>query len=178
MSAEEEKRASYKKLVVGVIVVTVILTILFVPMIPVEVAYSVPHFETYNETVPYNRSAKYQDISYSFVEHWDLSRGYYHLSQVVVKNIDAYGGNFTVIHYLYDSAGLCGKETTSGYVEAGKTQTFVAAFDTEMAQSVAGTYSVFPPTIIDQKIVTLPRTVYVTENRTIHTSIFGFLMYH
>lgn len=153
----EAKRAEMstcsKRLVVGsIIVVAVIVVILLIPMILVEVAYS--------ETEPYNRLAEYQVVSATLTGSWDISRGVYHVSEITVKNIDAYGGTFTVTHYLYDVNGLFGVETTNEYLSAGETKNFRAEFDTSLGQDVRGEYTVSTPTIIDQKIVTKHKTVY------------------
>lgn len=148
-----EPKKSYKKLIIGIIVVAVIIVFLFIPFIPVEV--------TYSETEPYNRLANYQVISATLTEHFELiGRGVYHRSTVVVKNIDSYGGTFTVEHYLYDVNGIFGTETISGYIGAGNTETFVAEFDTSLGQDVRAEYSVTAPTVIDQRVVTKRKTVY------------------
>ena len=147
------KPKGYKKLIVGVIVVAVILVVLFIPIIPVEV--------TYSETEPYDRLAKYEVTSATLTQELELfGRGVYHRSTVVVKNIDSYGGTFTLKHYLYDVNGLFGTETTSGYIGAGNSETFTAEFDTSLGQDVRLEYSVSEPTVIDQRVVTKHKTVY------------------
>ena len=144
---------SYKKIIIGVIVVAVILVVLFIPILPIE--------ESYNETESYNRLAKYEVVSATLTEELELfGRGVYHRSTIVVKNIDSYGGTFTVRHYLYDVDGLFGSETTSGYIGAGNTENFIAEFDTSLGQDVRAEYSVSEPTVIDQRVVTKHRTVY------------------
>jgi len=130
-------------------------------MIPVEV--------TYTETEPYERLATYEVTSATLTEGWDLTRGVYHTSKVVVKNTDKYGGTFTVTHYLHDVNGLYGTETTSGYIGAGGTETFKAEFDTRLGQDVRGEYSVSAPTVIDQRLV--------TKHKTIYKSIIEILIY-
>lgn len=150
---EEVKRVSHKNLIIGVIVVAVVVVVLFIPMIPVDV--------TYSETEPYNRLCEYEVVSATLTEEFELlGREVYHKSTVVVKNIDSYGGTFTVKHYLYDVDGLFGTETTSGYIGAGDTETFIAEFDTSLGQDVRGEYSVSEPTVIDQRVVTKHKTVY------------------
>lgn len=147
------KPKGYKKLIVGVIVVAVILVVLFIPIIPVEV--------TYSETEPYDRLAKYEVTSATLTQELELfGRGVYHRSTVVVKNIDSYGGTFTLKHYLYDVNGLFGTETTSGYIGVGNSETFTAEFDTSLGQDVRLEYSVSEPTVIDQRVVTKHKTVY------------------
>jgi len=127
----QEVKKDHKKLIAGVIVVAVVVIVLFIPMMPVEVAYS--------ETEPYNRLAEYQVVSATLKEEFELfGRGVYHASEIVVKNIDAYGGTFTVKHYLYDINGLYGSKTTSEYLSAGQTKTFRAEFDTSLGQDVRG----------------------------------------
>jgi hypothetical protein len=148
----EVKKDTHRNLIIGIIVVVAIIIVLFIPMIPVDVAYS--------ETEPYNRLAEYEVVSATLRESWDIPRGVYHISEVTVKNIDAYGGTFTVTHYLYDVNGLFGVETTSEYLSAGETKTFRAEFDTSLGQDVRGEYSVSAPTVIDQKVVTKHKTVY------------------
>ena len=123
MMSQEVKKTSHKNLIIGVIVVAVIVIVLFIPMIPVEVAYS--------ETESYERDAKYEVVSAILKEELELlGRWIYHASEIVVKNIDSHGGTFTVTHYLYDVNGLYGTETTSEYLSAGETKTFRAEFDT------------------------------------------------
>ena len=158
----QEVKKDHKKLIAGVIVVAVVVIVLFIPMIPVEVAYS--------ETEPYNRLAEYQVVSSTLKEEFELfGRGVYHASEIVVKNIDAYGGTFTVTHYLYDVNGLFGVETTSEYLSAGETKTFRAEFDTSLGQDVRGEYTVSAPTVIDQQVV--------TKHKTVHKSIIEILIY-
>lgn len=140
---KEIKLGDYKKLMVGIIVVAVIITILFVPMIPVKEAFS--------QTEDYEREAKYEVVSVTFEGN---------VSIVFVKNIDAYGGTFTVTHYLYDVNGLRGTKTTGEYLAAGQSKTFSAEFDTQGLQGVRGGYSVSAPTVIDKRVVTKYKTVY------------------
>jgi len=144
---------NYKKIIIGVIVVAVILVVLFIPILPIE--------ESYNETESYNRLAKCEVVSATLTEEFELfGRGIYHRSTVVVKNIDSYGGTFTVKHRLYDVDGLFGTETTNGYIGAGNTENFIAEFDTSLGQDIRAEYSVSEPTVIDQRVVTKHRTVY------------------
>jgi len=135
----------YKKSIVAIIIVAAIITtILFIPMIPIKEAYS--------ETEEYEREATYEVVSATLKEENE--------SIVLVKNIDAYGGTFTVTHYLYDVNGLSGTKTTGEYLSAGQNKTFRAEFDTQGLQDVHSGYSVSAPTIIDKRVVTRHRTVY------------------
>lgn len=137
----------------GIIAVAAIIIVLFVPMIPVNVAYS--------ETEPYDRLAKYELVSATLKEELEIfGRWTYHASEIVIKNVDSYGGTFKVTHYLYDVNGLYGIKETSEYVAAGETKTFRAEFDTRWLQDVRGEYSVSAPTVIDQRVVTKHKTVY------------------
>jgi len=149
---EKEKEKGYKKLIVGVIVVAVILIILFIPMIPIE--------EVYSETEPYEREATYIVDDWDLAEKWSVSIGFYVQSDVTVRNSDKDGGTFKVVHKLYDINGLFGTVTDSFYLGAGSSYTSTATFDTKMGQDTQGTYSVTPPTITDERIVTKYRTVY------------------
>jgi hypothetical protein len=147
---EVKKKKDHKKLIIGVVAIAVVI-VLFVPMIPVDVAYT--------EAEPYNRLAKYEASS-TLRESWDIIRGTYHISEVTIKNIDAYGGTFTVTHRLYDVNGLYDTKTTSEYLAAGQTKTFRAEFDTRWLQNVRGEYAVSAPTVIDQQVATKHKTVY------------------
>jgi hypothetical protein len=147
-----EVKKEYKKLIIGIVVLVAVIAVLFIPMIPVDVAYS--------ETEPYNRECQYEVVSATLRESWDITRGTYHISEVIVKNIDSYGGTFKVTHYLYDVNGLYDIKETSEYLAAGETKTFRAEFDTQWLQDVRGEYSVLPPTVIDQRVVTKRKTVY------------------
>jgi hypothetical protein len=159
----EVKKPSYKGLIVGIIVLVVVLVILFIPMIPVDA--------TYNETEPYDRLATYQVTSATLTQEYELiGRGVYHRSTVIVKNIDSYGGTFTVVHYLYDVNGLFGTKTTSAYVGAGQTSNFVAEFDTSLGQDVRAEYSVSAPTVIDNRVV--------EKHKTVYKSIIELMFYH
>ena len=81
-------------------------------------------------------------------------------STVTVKNIDSYGGIFSVTHFCSDVYGLRNK-TTEAYIEAGETQAFMAEFDTPPFPSVAiGDHSVAEPNVIDQRVGTKTGTVY------------------
>jgi len=141
---KEAKLKGYKALTVGIIVVAVIVTLLFIPMIPVKEAYSM--------TEEYEREAKYEVVSATLKEENE--------SIVVVKNIDAYGGTFTVTHYLYDVNGLYGTKTTGEYFSAGQNKTFRAEFDTQGLQDVRSGYSISAPTVIDKRIVTKYKTIF------------------
>lgn len=146
-------KAKYKGLIIGIAVLVVILTVLFIPMIPIE--------ETYSETEPYNRLATYEVTSASLKENFEwFGKWVYHRSTVVVKNTNSYGGTFTVKHYIYDVNGLLATKTSDEYIGAGNTVTCTADFDTQWLQDVRGEYSVTAPTVIDQRVVTKHRTVY------------------
>ena len=163
MSGEGTRKPNYKGLIVGIIVLAVVLVILFIPMIPVDA--------TYNDTEPYDRLATYQVTSATLTQEFELfGRGVYHRSTIVVKNIDSYGGTFTVIHYLYDVNGLFGTKTTSAYVGAGQTSNFVAEFDTSLGQDVKAEHSVSAPTVIDNRVV--------TKHKTVYKSIIELVFYH
>jgi hypothetical protein len=163
MSGEGTRKPDYKKPLVGIIVIVVVLVILFIPMIPVDA--------TYNDTEPYNRLATYEVVSATLTQEFELlGRGVYHRSTVVVKNIDSYGGTFTVNHYLYDVNGLFGNKITSGYIGAGNTQNFVAEFDTSLGQDMRAEYSVSAPTVIDQRVV--------IKHKTVYKSIVELLVHH
>jgi hypothetical protein len=163
MSGEGAKSGSHKALIIGVIALVVTLVILFIPMIPVDA--------TYNDTEPYDRLGKYEVVSATLTQEYELlGRGVYHRSTVIVKNIDSYGGTFTVNHYLYDVNGLFGTKTTSAYIGAGNTQNFVAEFDTSLGQDVRAEYSVSAPTVVDQRVV--------TKHKTVYKSIIELLVYH
>jgi hypothetical protein len=163
MSGEGTRKPNYKGLIVGIIVLAVVLVILFIPMIPVDA--------TYNDTEPYDRLATYQVVSATLTQEFELfGRGVYHRSTIVVKNIDSYGGTFTVIHYLYDVNGLFGTKTTSAYVGAGQTSNFVAEFDTSLGQDVRAEHSVSAPTVIDNRVV--------TKHKTVYKSIIELVFYH
>ena len=148
----EEGRREYKKIIIGIVIVAVVIVVLFVPMIPVE--------ESYNETEPYNRLATYDVVSATLTEGWNLVIGTYHTSEIAIRNTDAYGGTFTVTHRLYDINGLYDIETTSAFIGNGEQYTFTAQFDTQWLQDVRGEYSVYAPTVIDNQVVTKHRTVY------------------
>jgi len=142
--SKEAKPRDYVKLTIGIIVIALIaIAILFNPMIPVKEAYS--------QTEEYEREAKYEVASVTFERNE---------SMVIVKNIDAYGGAFTVTHYLYAANILQAKKTTGEYLAAGQNKTFRAEFNTQGLQDVRGGYSVSSPTIIDKRVVTRHRTVY------------------
>jgi len=163
MSGEGTRKPNYKGLIVGIIVLAVVLVILFIPMIPVDA--------TYNDTEPYDRLATYQVTSATLTQEFELfGRGVYHRSTIVVKNIDSYGGTFTVIHYLYDVNGLFGTKTTSAYVGAGQTSNFVAEFDTSLGQDVRAEHSISAPTVIDNRVV--------TKHKTVYKSIIELVFYH
>ena len=140
-------------MIIGVVIVVVIVVILFIPMIPVEEAYS--------ETEPYNRLARYEVTSSSLKENFEwFGKWVYQRSTIVVKNTDSFGGTFTIKHYVYDVNGLLGTKTSDEYIGAGNTVTSTADFDTQWLQDVRGEYSITAPTVIDQRVVTKHRTVY------------------
>ena len=148
-----------RNLIIGVVIIIII--ILFIPMIPVKVAYT--------ETESYERNARYEVVSATLKRGFDLIRGDYTISEVVIKNIDKKGGTFTVTHYLYTVNGLFGTKTTSDYIAPGEIKVFRAEFDTTLGQDVRGEYSVTPPKIVDEHVVVKYKTVY--------KSIIEFLLY-
>ena len=147
----EEAKKDYKKLIIGVVVIAVVIVILFIPMIPIEVAYS--------ETEEYERLATY------VVDDWNLEEklGWFDVyvqSDVTVRNTDKYGGTFVVVHKLYDVYGLFGSVEDSFYLGAGESHTSTATFDTSWGQDTVGNYDVTPPTVIDTRLVEKTKTVY------------------
>jgi len=132
--------------------VALVAVALFVPVIPVQVQSQI--------VVPFERPATYEVLSATLSGAFDLSRGYYVVSEVVVKNTDSQGGTFQVTHSLYTVDGLFGAKTTSDYLAPGETKISKAEFDTRLGQDVRGSYSVSPPTIIDHRVETETKTVY------------------
>jgi len=151
MSEDGEKKAGYKKSSVAVIIIAVIVIILFIPMIPIQEAYSV--------TEPYERKATYVVVKWNLQEKLGFFDVYVQ-SDVTVRNTDKSGGTFKVIHRLYDINGLFGTVTDSFYLGAGASHTSTATFDTKWGQDTKGTYSVTPPTVVDEQLVTKHRTIY------------------
>ena len=150
-----------RNVLIACVVVVIVLAVLLIPMVPVQ--------ETYTETEPYERRAQYEVVSTTLKEETELlGRGVYHVSEVVVKNIDSKGGTFTVTLSLYDIDGLYGKKSPSDYIAPGTTKAFRAEFDTRLGQDVRGEYSVSAPKVTDERLVTKERTVY--------KSIFGLLL--
>jgi len=150
---KEAKALDYKRLTTASAVAVLVIAILFIPMIPLREAYS--------ETEEYERTANYEVVSVVFREMTGLPDDrVYHLSLVIVKNIDAQGGTFMATHYLYDANGLRETRTTGEYISAGQNKTFRAEFDTQGLQDVSGGYSVSPPVFIDRRVVTRAKTVY------------------
>jgi len=160
MNGEEEKRG-YKKLIIGIIVVAVILAVLLIPMIPTS--------EAYNVTEPYERKATYVVDDWDLTEKWSFSIGFYVQSDVTVRNTDKYGGTFKVVHKLDDIHGLFGTVTDSFQLGAGASYTSTATFDTRMGQDTLGTYSVTSPTVTDERVI--------TKHKTVYKSIIGLLIY-
>ena len=150
---KEARPRDWKNPTTAIVVAVIVITVLFIPMIPVKEAYS--------ETEEYGREARYEVALVTFTEESELpGRGVYHVSAVVVKNIDPYGGTFWVTHYLYDANGLQGTKTTGEYLSAGQNKTFRTEFDTQGLQGVLGGYSVSAPTVIDKRVATRSKTVY------------------
>lgn len=147
-----ETKKDYGKPIIGIVAFTVAIITLFLPIVPIRIAY--------NEVEPYYRECRYEVVSATFEESWDIGRGTYHISEVTIKNVDSYGGTFTVMHYLYDINGLYDTKRTTEYLAPGGTKTFRAEFDTRWLQDVRAEYSVSAPTVRDERIVTRYRTVY------------------
>jgi len=145
----------------AIVVFVAVIAILFIPVIPVKVAYS--------EIEPYTRNCQYKVVSENLRMSWDIVRGTYYISEITVKNIDSYGGTFKVTHYLYDVHGLYDVKETYEYLAPGETKTFRAEFNTRIFQDVIRKYSVSAPTVIDQRIV--------TNYKTVHKSIIELLVY-
>jgi hypothetical protein len=150
-------------IVIGMLaLILVVGVVLLVPIIPTQ--------EQYQEPESYERLASYEVPTAVLSSGFDLSRGYFVISEVSVKNIDSYAGTFQVTHRLYTVDGLFGTKTTNEYISPGDTKTSRAEFDTRLGQDVRGEYSVSPPTVIAQRVVTKTRTVY--------RSIFEILTRH
>lgn len=168
-----EKR---RKLAIISITIAIVI-ILFIPMIPIEEAYT--ETEPYTETENYEREATYVIDARNLEEKWGFFDVYIQ-SDVVVRNTDSYGGTFKVTHKLYDIYGLFGSVEDSFYIGAGESYTSTVKFDTKWGQDTIGSYSVTSPTIIDQRLVTKHRTVtkyrIVTKYRTIYKSIIMCLL--
>jgi len=147
-----QERIRHRNVVITIVVMAVIAVVLLVPVIPVDTVYS--------ETEPYTRTARYEVVSATLSSSWNLARGTYHISEVKIKSLDAYGGTFTVTHYLYDVNGLVDTANTNNYVTAGQTVTFRVEFDTEAFRDYRAEYSVLAPNVIDQHVVTKHRTAY------------------
>jgi hypothetical protein len=153
----------WKNPTTAIVVAVIVITVLFIPMVPTR--------ESYNQTEEYGREARYEVASVTFEEESELPGvGTYHVSRVVVKNIDPYGGTFWVTHFLYDANGLHETRMTGEYLSEGENKTFRAEFDTQGLQDAIGGYSVSPPTVIDRRVVTKYRTVY--------KSVIELLIYH
>jgi hypothetical protein len=140
------------KPIIGVIAVIIIAVLLLAPIIPVDVAYT--------EVESYERLAEYEVTDAKLDEGFDFTRGVYTVVEVVVKNVDKYGGTFTVTINLYTVEGLFGTKTISNYIAPGDVATFKAEFDTALGQDVKGEYEVTAPTVIDERLVTKHKTVY------------------
>lgn len=155
VSTEDKKvgrKRSPIRWIVGIAVVAAIVSVLFVPLVPVEA--------TFNVSEPYSRLATYEVTAASLTGHWDLTRGTYHTSEVAVRNTDVKGGTFVVTHYVYDTNGLFGTKTTNGYVGSGSTVTFAADFDTQFLASYRAEYSVIAPSISGENMVSRKGTAY------------------
>jgi len=121
----------------------------------------IPVKEAYSETEEYEREAKYEVASVMLKDE--------NGSIVVVKNVDAYSGTFTVTHYLYDVNGLVETKTTREYLSEGQKKTFRAEFETQGLQDVRSGYSASAPTVIDKRVV--------TKHKTLYKSIIELLIY-
>ena len=174
------KKASYKPLIIGVVVVAAIVIVLFIPMIPVEVVYTetVSTEETYMAEESYEREATY------VVDDWTLEEklGFFDVyvqSDVTVQNTDQYGGTFVVVHNLYDVYGLFGSVEDPFYLGAGDSYTSTATFDTSWGQDTVGNYDVTSPTVIDTRLVEKTRIVdkLVEKTKTVYKSIIEILIH-
>ena len=139
----------------------VALVVVLIPIIPIS--------EAYNVTEPYERGCTYTVIDWDLSESWSLSLGFYVQSEVTVRNTDETGGTFLVDHNLRNIDGPFGTETDTFYLGAGQSHTSTATFDTSMGQDTRESYSVDPPTITDERVV--------TKHRTVYKSIIEFVLY-
>jgi hypothetical protein len=151
MSGSVEKSKGRLKIIIGVAIV-VVAFLLLAPIIPVDV--------TYTEVESYEREAKYEVVDAKLSQGFSFSMGVYTVVKVVVKNVDKYGGTFTVTINLYTVNGLFGSKDISNYIAPGGVATFEAIFDTALGQDVRGEYIVKAPYVIDQRLVTKHKTVY------------------
>jgi hypothetical protein len=141
-----------KALLRAIIGVALTAVVLLVPIIPVDV--------TVTEVEYYERLARYVVIDYKVYDRFDFIRGRYTVVEVVVMNVDKYGGPFTVTMNLYTDGKRYGTQTISKYIAPGEILTFKAEFDTAFGQKVVGDYEVEAPTVIDKRLVTKHKTVY------------------
>lgn len=146
-----------------VVVIGAILAGLFIPIVPQNV--------TYNTTESYNRPVEYEVVSasaefkrYGFLNALLSGNGYVR-PKVVLRNIDSQGGTFRVTFDLYIREALIESKEVKQYIGPGNTQTFCAEFETEISPTTWSEtgkwyYYVFPPEVIDRRVIEESRTVY------------------
>jgi len=147
----KKKRGTLHSILI-IIGALVLIAFLFVPVIPTEVAYTVEE--------PYERNVRYEVLSATTIEKWDLARGVYHVMEVEVKNIDTLIGTFDVDLELFDIHGSLGRYRDSHPLSSGETHIFSAWWDTSLGQDVTGEYQVYPPTVTDKRLITRHKTEY------------------
>ncbi len=138
-------------------------------MFPTEVAYTV----AYTVREPVEREIRHAVLSDTVIEKWDLVIGVYHVMKVEIKNIDTQMGTFDVILELFDIKGSLGRYKDSHPLAPGETYAFSAWWDTNLGQDVVWEYVVYPPTVVDERLVTKYRTKYRTEHKSIVHIVLG-----
>jgi len=144
------------------ILATSIVAVLFIPIIPID--------ETYTITESYNRSLRYKCISAEV----DDQRGFeecFHIWEIILQNLDAVGGTFTVTYKWRESwrpfTSAYQKWVTrneSQYLEPGETGTFRWEFRHKSFEPVVPRsslqYYVTAPVVADTRAVTRHKTHY------------------
>jgi len=153
-SSQQFYKKNQKWFWISSILIIVIILLILVPFIPV--------VDVTSEEQSIQRELEYIVYEYYVDLGGDLERGPFVNIIVVMKNIDDTGGNFTVIHTISDENGLIGEGMTNKYMAPDATKTFIYTFEIDRAQNISGNYTVIPPKIFEDQIVTTEDNRQVT----------------
>jgi len=134
--------------------IIIISVLILVPFVPV--------FDVITEEKTIQRELEYTVYDFRVSYDGSLDRGPLAHVVVVMKNVDDVGGNFTVIHTLSEDNGLTSEGVTNKYMAPDATKTFIYTFEINLGQNVLGNYTVVPPIIIDNQLITIEENRRVT----------------
>ena len=153
-SSQQSYKKSKKWIWILSSLIIIISVMILVPFVPV--------FDVTTEEKTIQRELEYIVYESYVNQGGNLERGALVNVIVVMKNVDDVGGNFTVIHTISEDNGLTREGVTNKYMAPDATKTFIYTFDINLGQNILGNYTIIPPIITDNQLITIEENRYVT----------------